>query len=105
MEIAEGRKKEIVLSYNHDPEVLDSMDRDERPAPGMLTSDQHSTIVGYAGDNSQDASKVSWEVVRADGGLDKWLKPKKDSKPRVYTILKTRSERQMEACAAEDEEE
>ena len=55
----------------HDASVLDSRSKDDRPAPGGLTSKQHTTIIRYAKGNRKDPSKVSWEEVKADGGLDK----------------------------------
>jgi len=105
------RKEKGNCPLVHDPGVLDAMDKDERPAPGMLTSDQHSAVVSYAEANSLDASKVSWETVKADGGLGEWLKPKKDSMPKVFPVLKPRVKVDaarggihMAICAAQDEE-
>jgi hypothetical protein len=76
----------------HDPKAVSNDDKDDRPAPGALTSEQHTALIRFAEAKELDATKVSWESVKADGGLDKWAAPPVETqrKPQFYPILEKR---------------
>ena len=75
----------------HGASILDGRNRGDRPAPGGLTSGQHTTIsiIRYAEGNGKDPFKVSWEEVKADGGLGKWYKKMAMQRDRkVFPVLR-----------------
>ena len=68
--------------------------KDDRPAPGALSSEQHQAIVRYSENKRLNAWEVSWETVKADGGLEKWFESDDDKgtrRPKLFPVLKNDS--------------
>ena len=76
----------------HDASKVKPKDANDRPSPGALSSDQHTAVFRYSENKGLNAWEVSWETVKADGSLEKWLPAGTDDgqnarKPRLYPIL------------------
>jgi hypothetical protein len=92
----------------HDASKVKPKDANDRPSPGALSSDQHTAVVRYSENKGLNAWEVSWETVKADGGLEKWLPAGTDDgqnarKPKLYPVLQKRTKadggRNASVCA------
>ena len=80
----------------HDASKVKPKNANDRPSTGALSSDQHTAVVRYSENKKLNAWEVSWETVKADGGLEKWLPAGTDDgqnarKSRLYPVLQKRT--------------
>jgi hypothetical protein len=88
------RQEKGKCPLKHDASKVKPRDKDDRPAPGALSSEQHSAIVKYSENKQLNAWEVSWETVKADGGLEKWFKSDDGQgtrRPKLFPVLKNDS--------------